>query len=336
MWIWEFALCLLFLIFDHADSRPWRTVQTLIRSATSPLTPSAANSSGFVFLHLNWEPNLTNLSRGWVKRRYCGWREILIGEFTEYRRVWSDEPIPSDDFLDPNYRNPSTPCPGYEFSVDRQIGEWVLSKELFDSTSTHFLRPSEKMPFEQIYANYVNAGYEPLGQGYACISAAGDLRARVAEVWQEYGEIGNDHVAAMIMENCHVGDVCVRIEIFDPEEVTVFAYNDQGVLKKGEFEGYTIGRVVQGTLRETEVLTELPVDEPMYLFERCLIVALLVWSIWVSASDPSDRNWRFTLVGSTMLWLRSCMWNTVWFDPKKWGPLALAVWIARVVKGRVS
>jgi hypothetical protein len=184
----------------------------------------------------------------------------------------------------------------------RLIGDWMLNEELFDShMTTHYLVPPLTGPFKAIYSEYVALGFEPLHLGYSCISAAGDLPARIAKVRQDYGPISDNHMAAMIKENCHIGDVCMRAEVFDLDEVTVVAFNDRGVLKKGEFEGRMIGGVVKGRVSEAEVLTELQSDKPMYVWERGLIIALLAWSLWASARDPSDRNWQFALVGSAML-----------------------------------
>jgi hypothetical protein len=109
--------------------------------------------------------------------------------------------------------------------------------------------------------------------------------------------------------------------------MTVFAYNEKGVLKKAKFEGYLIGAVAVGHVSAEKVLSEIVSGEFLYFWEQKMIVGILAWSIWVNTRNPIDRIWHFTLVGSGMLWLRSFLWETPSFCAAKLGPPVLVIWV---------
>jgi hypothetical protein len=349
--VWEAVLCFLFLLLEHSQARAARAISAVIRSAKSPT--NATQESGFVFLHLSsieYERHIdeisgANLSAAHIRFQplYCQWEEqwrpepeahTLYGRHTDYVQVWSNELIPSTGFIDPNFCNPTTVYPRSDTFYDVDTHGWVISRELFHfSGHGHTVIPDEDLRGRIATTVYGDAGFEYLGSGYFFLSGGDNVSSRIGAIREAYGDIAIDHVALTLFDNCVIGDVRVRYELFAPETMTVFAYNDKGVLKQAELDGYMVGAVAAGHVSAEHVLSGVLNEDFLYFWEQKVIVVLLAWAIWAHSGNPTDRLWLFALIGTMMLWLKSFLRQTQWFRPAYCGPISLAVWIAWFVRG---
>jgi hypothetical protein len=118
---------------------------------------------------------------------------------------------------------------------------WTISEELFDLCETDrypVLGDDAKQKMSEII--YEESAFSYLSVGFFFRSGGESIESRVARMWQAHGRIGMDHVAHNLFDNCLISDVRVRSELFGPENMTVFAYNDHGGLKKSESKEYLI------------------------------------------------------------------------------------------------